>query len=93
MKSSDTEAARVIPFLCNIQNGSIRETERRVDGWLPGVGLGEQAGEEEVGSDCLVGTGFYSGVMTGNALKMKRSDGCPTVCTYQMRESDLDSAV
>ena len=69
-KSSDTEAARgVIPFLCNIQNGSIRETERRVDGWLPGVGLGGAGWGGGSGERLLSGHRVLLWGDDGNALK------------------------
>ena len=66
--------------------------EREWTGGCQGWGWGEEAGEEEVGSDCLVGTGFYSGVMM--EMFSKRSDGCPTLCMYQMPVNRaLDSGV
>ena len=67
-RSSDTEAAcGVISFLCNIQNGSVRET--RVDGWLTGVGLGAAGWGGGSGERLLSGHRVLLWGDDGNALK------------------------
>lgn len=56
----------MIPFICNIQNRSIHRNRQKIGGYQK---------EEEIGRNCLMGTGFSFG-MIKNVLELNKSGGC-----------------